>query len=109
MAPSLDGPPKKRAGQLANSDGQAALNRDLHEFPSGCKPDEITIGRPERRAGSFGTVDGPRFSLIEILDPQLSLLVPGNEGDVLAVGRDSDIGTEGGGADSFGWRKGKSA
>ncbi len=28
-------PAKKRAGQLANPDGQAALNRDLLEFPTG--------------------------------------------------------------------------
>ena len=72
--------------QLANPDGQAALNRDLLEFPVRCKPDEITVGRPERVVSSFGTVDRPRLPLIEILDPQRSLRSRGDEGDMFAVG-----------------------
>ena len=78
-------PQKKPVRQLANPDGQAALNRDLLEFPAGCKPDEVTVGRPERVVSSFGTVNRPQLPLIEILDPQLPLRSRA-EGDVLAVG-----------------------
>ena len=101
------------AGQLAEPGGQTALNRDLPDFASGGKPDEITAGRPERRAGSVGAVDGPGSLLIEILDPQLSLRARVGKGDVLSIGGDGDMGvvaaSAGSGADGCRRREGKSA
>ena len=95
--------------RLSRARRQLQKNPPELEFPSGCKPDELTAGRPERDVSSFGAIDHPRLPLIEILDPQLPLRSLGGEGDVLAAGRDSDVGTVGIDADTFRRRKGKLA
>ena len=69
-----------RAGLFADPDGHPALNRDLLELPTSAEPDEITVWRPERPPSSFGAFNGPRFLLIEVLNPQLSLRSPRRSG-----------------------------
>ena len=71
---------------MANPDGWTALRRDLLEFITSDEPDESAIGRPERPASSFGAVEVSGLLLIEVLNPEPWLTVPGYKGNVPSVG-----------------------